>query len=121
MPKDRPTFWLVIAALVVGGCLAFMSFVGIISTHSAADGARKNTADSSKILDALAYNARRGDCIRDIQGDAEQEFRTEIRLLFQVGDPPDPAKLKALLDRMQEQPNYADTVKDKCPPALAEP
>ena len=65
---------------------------------------------------ALRYSARRGDCIRDVQGDAEQEFRREISALFDAGR--DPVKIDAVRRRMRSQPNYAVTVLRKCPPAV---
>lgn len=107
-------------------CACTMVIVGFAdSTRSAArdsaTASRQSTATGlqvSAILATLQYNATRGDCIRDVQGDADEEFRREISALFDAGR--DPVKIEAVRVRMRSQPNYADTVKRVCPPATKE-
>lgn len=99
------------ALLVILLVLTTATLAGVASMYVSVREARNNTA-------LLRYNARRGDCIRDVQGDAEQQFRKDIADLLSAGR--DPAKYEPFIARMQAaaQVNYADTVKKVCPPAL---
>lgn len=79
----------------------------------------QNLDDTRSLITSLNYNASRGDCIRGVQADADQEFHRSISSLFDANR--DPVKIEAIRKRMREQPNWADTVERKCPPSLAEP
>jgi hypothetical protein len=98
-----------VALLVILLVLTTATLSGVASMYRSVNAARDNTA-------LLRYNSRRADCIRDVQADADEEFRREISLFFDARF--DPAKVDAVRERMRNQPNWANTVKKVCPPAV---
>lgn len=98
----------VLAAICV---LSAIALGGIITMSSSL----RATQQSATIL---RYNAVRGDCIREITANADQQFRRDITDLLEAGR--DPAKFAAVRARMRTHvaTNYADTAKRICPPAL---
>lgn len=73
------------------------------------------------IATTLQYNAVRGDCIRRVTADAEQQFRVDLTTLITLGRS-NPVAAKALIERMNNaaKVNYADVVLEVCPPAVKE-
>lgn len=94
---------LVFSAVAIGGL--FYMGDAIDSTHT--------------VVSTLQYNAVRGDCIREVTADADQQFRVDVTELIKLGSS-NPTKSLALIDRMSAEAkiNYADVVLKKCPPAI---
>lgn len=107
--SSNQRLFVILAALFISG---IVTVGGLIVTKSAVD-------DTSGIVATLQYNATRGDCIRQVTADAEELFRRDIGDLLDVGRNEQAfARVRA---RMRSRPNYADTVKDRCPPAIQQP
>lgn len=100
------------ALLLVVTIFAALALVGQWDTHRAVS----NTQD---VVETLQYGALRGDCIREITANAEQQFRFDLTALITIGRT-NPAASKQLIDRMTKaaKVNYADVVLEKCPPAI---
>ena len=100
-----------VALLIIIAVLTAATLAGVASMYGSVRDARNNTA-------LLRYNSKRNDCIRDVQADAEQQFRKDIADLLAAGR--DQTKYGPLVVRMQQEAkvNYAQTVKKVCPPAL---
>jgi Tfp pilus assembly protein PilE len=75
--------------------------------------AEKTSREVKAAIARLNYASRRADCIRDVQGDAEQEFRRTISALFDANQ--NPVIIDQIRKRLREQPAWTDTAKRICP------
>lgn len=109
--ESRRPVVLLVASLALLALLAVAALGGLAFMSTAVQRTDANTS-------VLRYNARRGDCIRDIQGGVDQQFRQDITDLLSDGR--DPQKVAVIVRRMEAEAkvNYADTVKKKCPPTI---
>lgn len=115
--KVRTFLEVLIAVVLCAGVIG-----GQLDTHFAVN-------DATSAVHTLQYNAKRGDCIRDIQGrhdqearDAEKQFRVNITELITLGrmNGAESLRLLAAMTKAGKVPteNYADEVKAQCVPAV---
>lgn len=105
MGNSRASRWVQNAVILIGvGVFALATFTG--------------NNESRKTRETLEYNAVRGDCIRDVQGDYNRQLYADLADILNAGRDRD--RFAVIVKRMEAKAkvNYADTVLQKCQPAV---
>lgn len=104
----RKTLWLVAFILAAVAAITTIALAGIISTRTA-------TNHVETVVRRLDQSSARAECARQIAADLDEEWRKGVTGILNSTSR---AQARAVAATLLHQPNSADLVNRRCPPAI---
>lgn len=114
----KPTIQQTVVAAALAGLVAVFGISNLRNSDGARDaaaGAEQVANDTRELLEALRQSARRTECVRDKQADAERIFRVQIGELLSTGEL---ARRREIAQQIAHEPDLAEAFDRECPAAI---